>query len=332
MSLGPPSQKQARRGFSKVSEFFTSIPGMRKLRFVSETKTVVEVTDRTIHGRFLLLPTPLLKTIVLGALGRAQRLHGVRIFGFACVSNHFHALLEVADAQQLSRFMNCFLSKLAREAGRLYDWKEKVFPKRYQAIPVTAEDQAQAARLKYLLAHGVKEGLVERLEEWPGAHCVQALLTGEPLEGLWHERKQETRARNRGQQIEPGQFETPETVTFSPLPCWQHLPPEEQRQRVAHLVEEIETEAAAERKRTGKPVLGVAAILAQDPHDHPERPKKSPAPFVHAATKAARLACREAYALFVAAYREAAEKLRMGNRTVLFPIGSFPPALPFVGG
>lgn len=106
---------------------------------------------------------------------------------------------------------------------------------------------------------------------------------------------------------------------------------EEQRRRVSHLVEEIETEAA-ERKRTGKPVLGVAAILAQHPHAHPERPKKSPAPLVHAATKAARLAFREMYALFVAAYREAAEKLWKGDRGARFPIGSFPPALPFVGG
>ncbi len=56
---------------------------MRKLRYVPEKKTLVEVTDRTIHGRYLLLPTPLLKKTVLGALGRAQRLHGVRIFGFA---------------------------------------------------------------------------------------------------------------------------------------------------------------------------------------------------------------------------------------------------------
>ncbi len=304
---------------------------MRKLRFVPET-TMVEVTDRTIHGRFLLLPTPLLKKIVLGALGRAQRLHGVRIFGFACLTNHLHLLLEVDDAQTLSLFMGCFLSKLAREVGRLYGWKETVFPHRYHAIPVTGEEPAQIERLKYLLSNGVKEDLVERVADWPGAHCVTSLLTGEPLEGIWHERDQETRARNRGQEISPGQFEIPETVTFDPLPCWQHLSPEEQRQRVTRLVEEVEAEAAAERKRTGKPVLGVEAILAQDPYDHPERPKKEPAPFVHAATKAARLAFREAYALFVAAYREAAEKLRKGDRGAVFPIGSFPPALPFVGG
>jgi hypothetical protein len=32
------------------------------------------------------------------------------------------------------------------------------------------------------------------------------------------------------------------------------------------LVEEIEEEAVVDRAQTGKPVLGVAAILAQDPY------------------------------------------------------------------
>ena len=54
------------------------------------------------------------------------------------------------------------------------------------------------------------------------------------------------------------------------------------------------------------------------------------APFVHAATKAARKAMWEAYCHFVAAFREAAEKLKAGDRSAVFPIGSFPPRLPFV--
>jgi len=40
----------------------------------------------------------------------------------------------------------------------------------------------------------------------------------------------------------------------------------------------------------------------------------------------------EAYAWFVAAFRDASEKLRAGDRNAAFPLGSFPPALPFVGG
>jgi hypothetical protein len=56
------------------------------------------------------------------------------------------------------------------------------------------------------------------------------------------------------------------------------------------------------------------------------------APLVHAATKAARKAFYDAYAWFVAAFRQAAEKLRQGDRNAAFPAGSFPPALPFVSG
>ena len=53
---------------------------------------------------------------------------------------------------------------------------------------------------------------------------------------------------------------------------------------------------------------------------------------VHAASKAFRLEFRQLYAAFVAAFREAAEKLKRGDRAAPFPQGSFPPALPFVGG
>ncbi len=58
--------------------------------------------------------------------------------------------------------------------------------------------------------------------------------------------------------------------------------------------------------------------------------KKSPAPLFHAFRKAVRKALYEAYAWFVAAYREAAAKLRSGDRNATFPSGCFPPRLPFV--
>ena len=79
-------------------------------------------------------------------------------------------------------------------------------------------------------------------------------------------------------------------------------------------------------------MLGVEAILAKDPQQRPASVACSPAPRVHAATKAARKTFCDAYAWFVAAFRQAAEKLRQGDRNAPFPSGSFPPALPFVAG
>jgi hypothetical protein len=95
---------------------------------------------------------------------------------------------------------------------------------------------------------------------------------------------------------------------------------------------EIEEEAAAGRKRTGAEPFGVAKILAQAPSTRPERVKRSPAPLLHAASKAVRQIFYEGFALFVAAYRTAAEKLQRGDPNPGFLLGCFPSALPFVGG
>ena len=115
-------------------------------------------------------------------------------------------------------------------------------------------------------------------------------------------------------------------------PSLSRRPPEDQKEKIAELVREIEEEAVAQRAATGSPVLGRAAILKQHPHERPNRPKKSYAPLVHAASRKVRRELYEGYRAFVAAYREAADRLREGNRAVIFPAGSFPPALPFVGG
>jgi hypothetical protein len=97
-------------------------------------------------------------------------------------------------------------------------------------------------------------------------------------------------------------------------------------------VSEIEEETASRRQRTGVRPLGPAGVLAQNPHHQPRKTKRSPAPAVHAATLAVRRELRDAYRWFVAAYRDAAEKLRSGRRDAPFPVGSFPPPLPFVSG
>jgi hypothetical protein len=79
-------------------------------------------------------------------------------------------------------------------------------------------------------------------------------------------------------------------------------------------------------------VLGPDAVQAQKPEDRPARPKKSYAPLFHAFSRRLRRELYDAYHLFLAAFREAAEKLRSGDRNASFPKGSFPPGLPFVTG
>ena len=78
--------------------------------------------------------------------------------------------------------------------------------------------------------------------------------------------------------------------------------------------------------------MGVQEILERDPQHRPAKLSRSPAPLVHAATERARKALYGMYSWFVAAFQDAAQMLRLGDRTACFPAGSFPPALPFVSG
>jgi hypothetical protein len=292
----------------------------------------VEVTCRAIHSRLLLRPGHPMNEIIIGALARSKRRYGVRLICFSFVSHHFHLLLEVDDALQLARFMCHFSSKLAKEVGRLTGWREKIFGRRYQAILVSPEEAAQIERLGYILSHGAKEGLVDSPRDWPGVHAVRAMLGEEELKGYWFDRTKEYAARHRREEFDRLKYATAETLTLDPLPCWKDLTDEERHGRVRTLVAEIEKQAAARREETGVPSLGAAAVLAQDPHSRPRHSKRSPAPFCHAASKSWRQSLRAAYFEFVAAFRRAAERLRMGDRDVRFPQGSFPPPLPFVGG
>ena len=303
----------------------------RPLRYVPPD-SLVEVTCRTLHGRFLLRPSRDLNEVICGILGRAARRYRVKVCHFTYLSNHCHLLLRPADARQLARFMGFVNGNLAKEAGRLHRWRERLWGRRYAAIVVSHEEAAQVARLRYLLEQGTKEGLVRRPQDWPGAHSIQALLDGRPICGIWFDRTQEYEARRCGQRPGKYEFAEEETLELSPLPAWKPIGADARRDAVAGLLKEIEHEARRARAVSGRVPLGVRRILNQDPHERPERMRRSPAPRFHAQAWRVRKSLELAYHEFRLRYRQAAEDLRRGRPGVEFPAGCFPPPLPFPRG
>ena len=305
---------------------------MRNLRHVPPG-SLLEVTTRTVQDRRLMVPSRLLNQIIVGVLGRAQRRYPVQIHAYVFASSHYHLTLTVDDARQLARFMCYVNSKLGREIGRLTGWRDRIWSRRYQATLISNEEEAQVARLKYVLAHGAKEGLVTRPQDWPGVHCVHPLLAGEwTVQGTWYDRRREYALRRGGKDFTLGDYTSEETVILTPLPCWKDLSPERYRQQIENLVAEIIREAEQAREQKGAAPLGAEEVCRQNPESRPQKLKKSAAPLFHAFRKRVRRHMYEAYAIFVAAFREAAELLQAGKTTYRFPLGSFPPGLPFVSG
>lgn len=301
----------------------------RDIRFVPEG-ALVEVTCRTLHGRFLLRPSPKLEDLIVGILARAAGRYEVGICAFVFLSNHCHMLLLPRNALHLARFMNYVNANIAKEAGRLHGWREKFWGRRYRAIVISDEEAAQTARLRYLLQQGCKEGLVASPRHWPGASSVKALTTGSSLRGIWIDRTRQWHAQQRGESSAEIHFAETEALKLAPLPCWDGLASHQAQTRVRAMVREIEISTAEEHVANGSEPMGVAAILEQSPHARPTRVDRSPAPRFHAATRSARRELHAAYAWFLAAYRDAAHQLRCGVRQVVFPDGSFPPPLTYV--
>jgi REP element-mobilizing transposase RayT len=302
---------------------------MRQLRQIHPHQ-LVEITCRISQGRYLLRPSDELNRHFLGVLGRAQRRESMKIHGVAVMSNHYHLLLSPRDGEHLARFMQYLQTNLSKEIKIVQKWDGPVWGGRYQSIAVADEDDAQIARLRYLLAQGVKEDLVERVSDWPGVHCARALLEGEPIRGAWYDRSRLFELNRRVRKPSDEEVAEPEAVALSPLPCWEGLPPEEIRERVRALVEAIERQAVERRETEGKRVVGVKRVRGVHPHYRPRELSRSPRPLFHATTRAAFEALREAYVEFVSQFRAAAKRLKNGIEAPGFPPGSFPPGLPFV--
>ena len=286
------------------------------------------VTSRCFQGRLLLRPSAEVNEVVGGVLARAiQRSAGnVRLHAFTFASNHFH-LLVWARGAALASFMQYLRANLSRKVGRLVDWSGGFWERRYSAEPVL-DDTALVGRLRYVLAHGVKEGLVERSAEWPGLTCLPQLLG--PARRVfrwfnwtkrWSKRRREDLAGAQGRFTED--CAEPVELEVAPLPCWKGLSEEGRRRAVRGLVEEVEAEARAR----GKPALGTRAVQAQHPHTRPEHLERSPRPLGHASTRQALRQLREQYHAFVSVFREAAARWRRGDFSACFPPFSFPPRI-----
>ncbi|MBL9039296.1 MAG: transposase [Archangium sp.] len=282
------------------------------------------VTARTFQARLLLTPSPRVNATLGGVLARAAGLTGVEIHAFVAASNHVH-LLVTARGATLSSFMQYFLGNAARKIGRLSHWTGSLWHRRFSAEPVL-DDAASIGRLRYILAHGVKEGLVRHPAEWPGLSCLPQLLAGD-VERYpffrWARRWKKGELLEGGENEWDPRWSEEVALKLTPLPCWEALPQTERQRRVKAIVDDV----AAEGAEVHRTVMGAAAVAQQAPHSRPLRCKTSPRPPCHSTTTELRREFLAARATWVAAFAQASARFRTGHWTTTFPPWSFRPSL-----
>jgi len=280
--------------------------------------SIVEFTGRTNNAMHLLRPSPELNDRILMVLGRALLRYPILLHAFVFLSNHWHALASVADAAQASGFLQYVHANVAKAAQQVHGWGGTVWGRRGQIIPVL-DDAAADDRLRYILAHGAKEGLVASPLDWPGVSSAGALVRGDTLVGF-HRRSR------RGPAAEVVTVIDEYPITIAPLPSWAPLSTAERQARARALLDDIERQARIDHPRA----FGADAVQRKDPFSSPAEPKMGRAPLAHVTSPAVRESFRHARACFIAAYRSAG--CRVGDVATpaarLFPAGALLPRIP----
>ncbi|MEM1180260.1 MAG: transposase [Acidobacteriota bacterium] len=299
----------------------------RNPRYLPRPGAVIEITQRTIQGRFLLKPSRRLNAVVAGCLARAQKNTGATVHAVAVLSNHFHLLASFTSVQQMASFVGQLKTNISKEVGRLHNWKGSLFDGRYSAVPLSDEPKIQLKRLRYVLSQGAKEGLVLSPLDWPGVHSARALVNRRKLRGVWVNRTDLYAARQRNPKTREDQFTEQTELQLTALPCLAHLSAKEQKRVVQDMILAIEKETLERHRRSGTAPAGAEAVTRRRAHDRPKHFRPMPRPHFHASKELLRV-LTDGFRLFLTAYRRAADRLAAGELSVVFPDNCFPPRCP----
>jgi REP element-mobilizing transposase RayT len=281
------------------------------------------VTARTTQARLLLRPGVSTNALVAGVLARAVAKTEVKLHAFVVMSNHVHLLVS-AEGVRLSSFMQQFLGNTARKVGRLVGWEGRFWGRRFSMQPVL-DDAAAEGRLRYIVSHGVKEGLVRRPEEWPGLSCLGLLRSGGEVRAQffhWSRRWESGRLVEGGVGLLDERWAEEVGLVLTPLPGWEGLTPEARRLRVETMVEGIVEEHARRNRR----VKGAEAVCLERPQRRPVKAARRRAPACFATTQSGKEQLRALRASWLAGFLAVSARFREGQVSLrAFPLESFAP-------
>jgi hypothetical protein len=269
------------------------------------------VTRRCTQRLFLLRPDRETNNAFIYCLAVAAQRNAIDVMNFVQMSNHLHDGIydRLGNAPA---FYEDFHKLLAKCMNALRGRWENFFSSQQVNVVRLETREALIDKLVYIATNPVLDGLVERVDDWPGSSGYRALLSGEPLHAT----------RPKHFFAEKGTMPAEVTLHLT-------IPPElgdrnEILTEVQARVVAVEEEQARIRARTGKRVLGRYAVLRQAWRDSPtsREPRRTLRPTFAARSLWARLEAIQRRRDFIIAYRKARLALRAGT-PIPFPHGTY---------
>lgn len=269
------------------------------------------VMRRCTQRQFLLRPDKETNNAFIYCLAVAAQRCDIMVMLFVAMSNHLHN--GVFDPNgNMPAFNEHFHKLLAKCMNALRGRWENFFSSNQPSVVRVSSREDLINQLVYIATNPVKDGLVEKVDQWPGASGYHALMTGEPLRA--------TRPRH----FFAKDGDMPESVELR-LDIPSHFGDREEilaevRARVA----KVEADEAESRAASGKRVMGRRRVLLQAWQESPtsREPRRGLRPTIAAKCLWRRLEAIQRKRDFVVAYREARQAL-IKRRPIPFPYGTY---------
>ena len=268
------------------------------------------ITRQCTQQQFLLRPDAATTNAFIYCLAIAARMFGIIVLFTMAESNHHHTV--IFDPHGLvSAFVENFHKLVARSQNALRGRWENFWAAEEPCITRLLDRAAVIDKLIYAASNPVKDLLVERAHQWPGANAYAAFINQRVMKA--------TRPLHFFRN--PGPM--PKEVTLELAIPSQLGTSEEVIREVREGVEAVEQRMRLERQANGASVLGRRRAMALSWKDSPNsaKPRRSLRPRFAGATNV-RVEALGMYRAFLAAYKRARTRWLAGL-DALFPIGTY---------
>ena len=243
----------------------------------------------------------------------AQRC-GIEVLFTTAMSNHHHTGICDPDGNYPA-FLELFHKLFAKCQNALRGRSENFWSSEQTSVVRLVDADAVVEKMVYALTNPVKDGLVEKAQDWPGVSSLSCILDGKAL--VAHRPTHFFR--------EDGPMPETTTLSFVRPQGFDEVNAAEFVNLVRARVKQVEDDSAAERRRTASAVYGRKAILAQRWSDRPRdrEPDRELNPRVAAGSKWSRIEALLRNRAFREAYVIARTLFLEGAKEVLFPAGTY---------
>jgi len=274
---------------------------------------VYMVTRRCTQRQFLLRPDRETTNAFIYCLALAAQRTEMRVLAFLAHSNHHHTVV-VDTHGRMPEFLELFHKLVAKHQNALRGRWENFWASEATSVVELVGTEDILAKMTYALTNPVKDGLIDRADQWPGASSLFANLNDGPVSV----RRPSRFFRKDGY--------LPEWVTLEVErpPGFEHLELAEWRALLGDRIRAVETAARDERQAEGRRILGRAEVLRQRPTDRPEShaARRQMSPRVASVNKWARIEAIQRNKAFLTAYRAARDLWKLGTAAI-FPAGTY---------